>query len=168
MISQNRGVNVRAIMEAKFCESYLKCGGKENIAKEFAHQMEIGCYNSTLRDADTFLIENTWNNSLIQLYSATCCRLLANMSVALLARGFEPSKLAFLSSEELNPEANIKEREDIRIRESQIIERKVSHEHTCKKCGKNETTVTERQTRALDEASTLFVTCLICGYVWKA
>lgn len=37
----------------------------------------------------------------------------------------------------------------------------------CGKCGSEETTYFERQTRSLDEAASIFVTCVSCGNRWR-
>lgn len=37
----------------------------------------------------------------------------------------------------------------------------------CGKCGHNEATFLQMQTRSADEGSTLFYTCVKCGYKWK-
>jgi len=38
---------------------------------------------------------------------------------------------------------------------------------TCHKCGKNETTYFQLQTRSADEPMTTFVTCITCGHHWR-
>ena len=40
-------------------------------------------------------------------------------------------------------------------------------EITCGKCGHNEATFVQMQTRSGDEASTLFFTCTSCQHKWK-
>ena len=39
--------------------------------------------------------------------------------------------------------------------------------YKCKKCGGNQTTQSEMQTRSADEPMTLFIRCLNCDYQWK-
>lgn len=38
---------------------------------------------------------------------------------------------------------------------------------TCHKCGKNETTYFQLQTRSADEPMTTFITCITCGHHWR-
>jgi len=37
----------------------------------------------------------------------------------------------------------------------------------CRRCGSEETTVQEKQTRSADEAATMFCTCTKCGKEWR-
>lgn len=80
---------------------------------------------------------------------------------------YQMAELVRLSSEELNREANKKEREEINMRLSQKIDLKVSTLWKCRKCGNNKTIPMEYQGRALDEASNHSIKCISCGFIWR-
>lgn len=58
------------------------------------------------------------------------------------------------------------EREEVDLRRAQKTEQQTSALYRCKKCGESKTTVTERQLRCADEAPTLMISCVNCGYFW--
>jgi len=90
---------------------------------------------------------------------------------ALFTGALEVTRLIKMSHEEL---ANPKLQEERRkLKEHQIAARqdhKIAASCTlfqCFKCGKNETTYFQLQTRSADEPMTTFVTCVSCGNHWR-
>lgn len=79
----------------------------------------------------------------------------------------DPTKIAFMKPEELNPEKYeniIKKRE---MEEYKKNNTSGSSVFTCAKCKKARCQVTQKQTRAGDEPPTTFVSCLECGHTFK-
>ena len=63
---------------------------------------------------------------------------------------------------------DIDERIDISIYKTKKTEVLVKNcEEKCKKCNSKNVHVMSKQTRSADEGTTLFFTCLDCGYVWR-
>jgi len=90
---------------------------------------------------------------------------------ALFTGALESTRLIQMSHEELaNPKL---QEERKKLKELQIAARqdyKLTASCTlfnCFKCGKNETTYFQLQTRSADEPMTTFVTCVACGNHWK-
>lgn len=86
---------------------------------------------------------------------------------AILERRIQAGHVANIGPDKLCPSVLQKEREEIELRRKQRVEEKTSKAYKCKKCGKNETTMQEMQTRSSDEAPTLVVQCVNCGYRWS-
>lgn len=79
----------------------------------------------------------------------------------------EPSKIAFLSPDELNPERYekiIKKREYTEYKKNK---KSGTSAFKCSKCKSSNCDVETKQTRSGDEPMTTFVTCLECGHVFK-
>lgn len=68
--------------------------------------------------------------------------------------------------EKICPSIMSAERREYEHRKNQKIEQKVSHAFVCKKCGARDTLMQEVQTRSSDEAPTLVLQCVGCGYRW--
>ena len=75
-------------------------------------------------------------------------------------------KIAFMKSEELNPEKYDKIIKKKSIEQDKIDNQATSNVYECKKCKNRKCSVTQRQTRAADEPATTFVKCMECGYEW--
>jgi len=75
-------------------------------------------------------------------------------------------QIAFLKSEELNPEKYNKIMKKKTIEQDKIDNQATSNVYECKKCKNRKCSVTQRQTRAADEPATTFVKCIECGYEW--
>ena len=75
-------------------------------------------------------------------------------------------KIAFMKSEELNPEKYNKIIKKKTIEQDKINNQATSNVYECKKCKNRKCSVTQRQTRAADEPATTFVKCMECGYEW--
>lgn len=91
----------------------------------------------------------------------------AELLRAIVAQRIRATRVAFMNSHELCPSFMRVEREAFEERKRQKIVPKVSHIHTCAKCGKKETHTREVQTRSSDEAPTLFIQCASCGHHWR-
>ena len=76
-------------------------------------------------------------------------------------------KLAFLTSQELDPEKwekIIAKHKLVKYKKNNIA---VTDIYKCRKCGERKCTISEMQTRGADESTTIFVCCVVCGNRWK-
>jgi DNA-directed RNA polymerase subunit M/transcription elongation factor TFIIS len=90
-----------------------------------------------------------------------------DLKARVLAGDIEPQEIAFLSPQELGPECwktLIRKNE---LREFKKNNMAATDLYKCKKCGDRRCSIMELQTRACDEGSTTFVTCLTCGNTFK-
>lgn len=82
-----------------------------------------------------------------------------------------PSELPKMSAEDMASEEKKNEREKLakELINDAVIPKvtNATNQFRCGKCGKNETTYYQLQTRSADEPMTTFVTCVNCGNRWK-
>lgn len=144
--------------------------------------IERSCYNHTCKRADKENIPRNWKNRLFcQLYNMITYKVQSNLLYdesdigsdylikQILFDGFNINDIATLSSRELRPDKSDKIHAEIEKRRQQKINKKISTQHECFKCGGRKTTETEVQMRSLDEGSTLIIRCEMenCNNVWK-
>jgi DNA-directed RNA polymerase subunit M/transcription elongation factor TFIIS len=141
-------------------------------------RIERACYNKSIDIASEMAIDPVvGSQNFIVIYSAECMRILYNIDPDTVADrtladkivdgSIDLNKIADMTSEELNPEASKKERDEITLRQNQKTDIKVSRKYKCKKCGGNETIPIEYQSRAADEASSRSIKCVICDNIWR-
>lgn len=85
---------------------------------------------------------------------------------------FEPRAILELTPEEMASDARQVQNEKIKQKalfnsERAAAPKASTHEFTCGRCKKKETTYYQMQTRSADEPMTTFVTCVNCGNHWK-
>lgn len=142
-------------------------------------RMERSCFNTSITKSEIHGIVTVFTDKkFLELYSLECSRILHNIVRATAYNSYLVDKIiegkidlntiADLKNEELNPDVSAAEREEIRIRQCQKTERKVSHKYTCKKCGGNKTIPLEYQGHAADEASSHSIKCIGCENVWRS
>jgi DNA-directed RNA polymerase subunit M/transcription elongation factor TFIIS len=78
----------------------------------------------------------------------------------------DPSKIAYMKPEVLDPE-KFKALLDSREKEKKKNDTAGTTVFKCSKCKKSRSKVTQKQTRAADEAPTTFVECLECGHTFR-
>lgn len=151
----------------------------DDEADQHVQKMERDCYNKVISSCTADGIDRLWTDAKFRdRYSAECYKLLANLDaessvnshwlVEQIIEGVvDPSKVSELSSFEMCPEASKEERDMIELRKQQVVTRKFSKNYICRKCGHNETELSEQQTRALDEQATIFKECLECHHRWS-
>jgi DNA-directed RNA polymerase subunit M/transcription elongation factor TFIIS len=141
---------------------------QENIIR----RIERSCFNSTCDTADIKNVSKSWkNNEFITLYNMISYRVQSNLiysdddegsdylSSSIINGSIDANNVGYLKSTELRPGKSKEILELIKQRMSQKIDKKYSTYYECFKCHGRKTTVVELQTRALDEGSTLFITC---------
>jgi DNA-directed RNA polymerase subunit M/transcription elongation factor TFIIS len=78
-----------------------------------------------------------------------------------------PTEIAFLSPQELDPSKWKKELEKRKKARKNLQEANITTEYTCSKCKCKKHTVVSLQTRSADEPITHFITCTNCGNTFK-
>jgi len=154
----------------------------KNKQERLIELIERSCYNQTCTKADEENIPKNWQNRLFcQLYNMITYKVQTNLLYCktdsgsdylikqILANDYNINNIAKLSSRELRPDRSDKIHEEIEKRRQQKINKKISAQHECFKCGGRKTTETEVQMRSLDEGSTLIIRCEMenCNNVWK-
>ncbi|ARA71872.1 hypothetical protein BNJ_00029 [Kaumoebavirus] len=76
------------------------------------------------------------------------------------------AELATMNEQQLDPEHSEKIRATIKLAATQKVEKKISKQLTCRKCGKNEVETESKQLRGGDEGMTVLANCLYCGNRW--
>lgn len=109
---------------------------------------------------DILSYELRYGQLFLMLKNANMC----NKIISMISKNIDVSDLTI---EDLNPEIFIPIREELALREKQVIAEKSSTIYSCPKCHQRKIKYTEHQTRASDEASTIFCTCLSCGETFR-
>lgn len=130
-----------------------------------ATQLEYGCRKVALRGASAHYTTaySALAYSIADALRDPNCELL----IAILSGRIHACRAASFDIQELCPSVLRAERDEVEIRKQQKIEQKTSSVHMCKKCGLRKTLVREMQTRSSDEAPTLAIQCVNCGYCWS-
>jgi DNA-directed RNA polymerase subunit M/transcription elongation factor TFIIS len=140
--------------------------------------IESGCFNEAIKECERLGIGRSFANpQFLCRYSARCMAVIGHLTDAYIPSADLLSRIisgeitargaTLLSAEEMCPAASSKERAEIELRQSQKITRNVSHMHTCRKCGHNETVKHDFQMARGDEDSTVSVKCIHCWNVWR-
>lgn len=149
---------------------------------EISKNIEIGVFNSTIREADTLGIIKKWDNlHFKKLYLLKTIGIYTNLDEnSYIGNNYlihqvkedklQPYDIAFLKPFEIFPD-RWRSTLDMKSKRDQIKFEKRSEIATnlyqCSKCGKRECTMYQLQTRSADEPMTTFVTCINCGKRWK-
>jgi DNA-directed RNA polymerase subunit M/transcription elongation factor TFIIS len=142
-------------------------------------RVERSCYNaaivSSIRDG---IVPAFAEKKFVDRYSATCCKILHNLNTsgavgssylidALMSSEIDANTVADMKSTDLCPEVNERLLHELELRKKQKVAVKVSRAYRCRKCGTNETTTVEYQSRCADEGSSLSIKCVNCSFVWR-
>jgi len=154
-------------------------------AAKFARKLETGCYNQVLTGFENAGLISRWEDPrFLDKYGEHTGRLAANLdphgSVAKsvggspvirllgLDRGvpgdIPPELVGALANDALCPQAHTKEKRLISQRLGQKATEKTTNLFECPKCHTFESTYELKQTRALDEPSTIFCRCKKCSH----
>jgi DNA-directed RNA polymerase subunit M/transcription elongation factor TFIIS len=153
------------------------------IPKLEATDLEIGVFNFTIDYANNYKIQLSWKcQLLIDTYVNISRSIYANIkknsyigNKNLLKRmiknkEFHPHMLPYMQCHNIFPERwnEIIEKNQRRFKAAYEIKLvAMSDMITCSRCKSKKVSYYELQTRSGDEASTLFMNCLICGKKWK-
>lgn len=154
-----------------------------NIPELEATDLEIGVFNATIDYANTSKIQLSWKcQLLIDTYINISRSIYSNVkkdsyignsllfSRMLEQKEFNPHMLPYMLCHNIFPERwkDIIEKNQLRFKAAYEIKLvAMSDMITCMRCKSKKVSYYELQTRSGDEASTLFMNCLICGKKWK-
>lgn len=146
------------------------------IEPTFAKNLEIGIFNSSIREAKRLKIITKWSNSnFVELYLTKLRSILNNINNPFIMneiqnKTLKPETLAFMTHQEMDPErwkpfieAKIK-RDKVKYETRMAA---ATDTFKCRKCKSTECTYYQMQTRSADEPMTTFVSCINCGNRWK-
>jgi len=148
-----------------------------------ATDLEIGVFNATIDYANNNKIQLSWKCQLlldtyINISRSAYANIKKDSYVAntnLFSRMFEkkefnPHMLPYMQNHDVFPERwkEIIDKNKLRFKAAYEVKLvAMSDMITCMRCKSRKVSYYELQTRSGDEASTLFMNCLICGKKWK-
>jgi len=153
------------------------------IAELEATDLEIGIFNCTIDYANTNKIQLSWKcplflDTYINISRSIYSNLKSNSYIQnkdlykrmVENKEFVPHMLPYMQCHNVFPERwnDIINKNNLRLKEAyefNIVA--MSDMITCMRCKSKKVSYYELQTRSGDEASTLFMECLICGKKWK-
>lgn len=137
--------------------------------------LEKGIFNYALKEADQRKIVKKWDNKFfVQIYLNHLKSILENLNdkwiQAINNEEIQAHKLAFMNHQELNHDRwaemiDIKSKRDKNKFENNMAA--ATDTFTCRKCKGNKCTFYTQQTRSCDEATTIFVQCVLCNNRWR-
>lgn len=140
------------------------------LDKKISDKIEASIFEFSEQYAETqgtpFLLSQIYNDKAEEIL----CHLESKNSElveSIKSKKIDPSKIADLRPQELNPEKYEKIQKKRDIEEYNKNNQASTDIFQCAKCKNRKCKVTEKQTRAGDEPATTFVECLECGNVWK-
>ena len=153
-------MNVNNTIREKYILDFKKINSKK------AEIIEKSIYNFSM---DYFSTENLPDYMLDQIYETKASEILSllnNKKIDILNKltDNEISNIAFMKSNELNPDKYDKILKKQKIEEDKQKNQATSTAYQCKKCKNKKCQVTQRQVRAADEPATTFIKCIECGY----
>lgn len=163
-----------------FLEILIK---KIKIPELQAKDLEIGVFNATIDYANNYGIQLSWKSQiLLDTYINISRSIYSNIKKdsyignkdlhkrMLKKKEFHPHMLPYMQYHNVFPERwkEIIEKNQRRFKAAYEIKLvAMSDMITCSRCKSKKVSYYELQTRSGDEASTLFMNCLICGKKWK-
>lgn len=156
-------------------ESEFDSESETNISNKNATNLEKGIFNYSLKEAERRKVLKKWDNFyFMQIYSAHLKSVMTNLNERIIQginEGIiEPQQVAFMTHQEWCPEkwAKLIDTKSKRDENKFTLNMSAATDtFTCRKCKGNKTTYYLQQTRASDEPTTIFVSCLDCGTKWK-
>jgi DNA-directed RNA polymerase subunit M/transcription elongation factor TFIIS len=157
------------MMHKIYCDQTVK------IKDKIVRKIERSCYNETCRQSTKKGITLNWKNQyFIKIYQLIMYKIQKNITGGtylingILNKSIDCDTVGKLKSNQLSPYKSKMIYAEIEKRKLQKIIKKFSSQYTCHKCNGTKTSVVEMQARALDEDSTLHITCEIdeCSNDW--
>jgi transcription elongation factor S-II len=156
-------------------ESFKKNSIKSICDKVKDKKIGEAIHKSVLDFVQQYIDDNNAHFLSEQIYEQKVEEILCNLDskqnpilLEALKKGtIDPTRLAFLKPEELDPEkyeSIIKRKE---IEEMKKTNKKTTDAFKCSKCHERKCSVEQKQTRAGDEPVTTFVSCVECGHTWS-
>ena len=156
---------------------------KLKLPELYTKDLEIGVFNATIDYANNCGIQLSWKNQmLVETYVNISRSIYSNVKKdsyvgnkdlyqrMVKKKEFTPHMLPYMQYQNIFPERwkDIIEKNQRRFKAAYEIKLvAMSDMITCMRCKSKKVSYYELQTRSGDEASTLFMNCLICGKKWK-
>jgi DNA-directed RNA polymerase subunit M/transcription elongation factor TFIIS len=147
------------------------------------NDLEIGVFNATIDYANNAKVQLSWKCQMfLDIYSNIARSIYSNIKKdsyigndklyerMIHKKEFHPHMLPYMQCKDVFPERwkEIYERNQLRLKAAYEIKLvAMSDMIKCSRCKSKKVSYYELQTRSGDEASTLFMNCLICGKKWK-
>ena len=139
----------------------------EKIAKDIENSINNFSKEYATINETPYLLDSIYDTKSEEILSQLMNKETDFLVKALKANKIDPTKIAFMKPEELDPD-----KYNSIIKKQQMAEYKKNNTEgssifTCSKCKKSKCSVTTKQTRSGDEPPTTFVNCLECGHTFK-
>jgi DNA-directed RNA polymerase subunit M/transcription elongation factor TFIIS len=145
--------------------------------------LEIGVFNAAIEYANSLKIQLSWKSQMfietyINISRSVYSNLKADSYIGNLSlkdrmiknKEFLPHMLPYMLCQDIFPERwrDIVDKNKLRFKAAYEVKQvAMSDMIQCSRCKSRKVSYYELQTRSGDEASTLFMNCLICGKKWK-
>lgn len=172
--ASSNSIRSGCLKQLKFLESEFD---SDSIIK-----LESAIFRSAFDQAKRHCVPRNWKSQPFQdLYKQTARQILWNIhpdspmkNPRLLQRikdkEFSLEAMGSMSAYDMYPEHWRELADKLLIREQKILEgnkSRATDQFKCRRCGKQECTFYEMQTRSADEPMTIFITCINCGKRWR-
>jgi len=138
------------------------------ISEKIAKTIETSIYNFAKEYSETnetpFLIDSIYSDKFTEIYNLLINKKSIFLIEALKENKIDPSKIATMRPDELNPNKYEKILKKKELEEFKKSNQATSSNYKCPKCKEKKVTVTQKQTRAADEPATTFIECKSCGH----
>lgn len=167
----------------KIREDFKELLSKLAISELEVNDLEIGVFNATIDYANNAKVQLSWKCQMfLEIYSNISRSIYSNIKAdsyigndklydrMIHKKEFHPHMLPYMLCKDIFPERwkEIDERNQLRLKAAYEIKLvPMSDMIKCSRCKSKKVSYYELQTRSGDEASTLFMNCLICGKKWK-
>ena len=133
-----------------------------NSVEESIHSFAIDYTKETGMD---FLLDSIYNDKFLEIFNLLINKKSKYLINALEDGSVNPSKIAFMRPDELNPDKyeNIMKRKEVENDKNK--NQATSSSYKCPKCKEKKVTITQKQTRSADEPATVYIECKSCGHV---
>ena len=154
-----------------------------HISELEVNDLEIGVFNATIDYANNSKVQLSWKCQMfLEIYTNISRSIYSNIKKdsyigndklydrMIYNKEFHPHMLPYMQCKDIFPERwkEIDERNQLRLKAAYEIKLvAMSDMIKCSRCKSKKVSYYELQTRSGDEASTLFMNCLICGKKWK-
>ena len=145
-----------------------------NKIHELARKLERGVFEVAIHDCERDGVDRLFSDQKFKCrYSAATFRISYNLEnspdlISRLVAGLDPDSCGKMTSEELWPQCNAEERQNIAAsKRAAAKEGKVSRRYVCRICRDNRTVFIEYQAQAADEISSKSIKCVTCQHVWR-
>ena len=137
--------------------------------------LEKGIFNYALKESEQRKIMKKWDNEyFVEIYLSHLRSILNNLNDKWIGEvnndSIQSHKLAFMTHQELNHErwAELIDAKSKRDKNKFEVNMEAATDtFTCRKCKGNKCTFYTQQTRSCDEATTIFVQCILCNNRWR-